>query len=280
MIRAIDFAEKLSGLRQQGLPTECNCGGVGIVGFKTLEANYPIEEVEFCVCEKGQEVKAAEERKEGDKKTSGLEGLIKLAKIPTRYARHRVADWDGDDQVAAKLARRYASLGYAVATVESPPKSGNIVQSNRISLFLYSDYGFGKTSIMSAIMIERMAATGESSLFSRAADIWMEVQETYKPKATESRLDVLRRYREAPLLLIDEFGYAFEGDKMLTADKVGILTEVLTFRYDWELPTFIASNLDLPKIEALLGSRQLTDRIVQSYAIAKMTGENQRYTRI
>lgn len=256
-------------LKSQSLPDQaddgtCYCEGIGIIGTKTPD-NYPMAEVRFCSCEKGQQQKLLWERKNSYVKPFDLEAAMNAAELPTHYRKHRIDSprWVNDNQYAVLYAKEYAANGYVTG------KTGV-----RNSICLFGEFGVSKTSLLSAVMVERMKA-GVSCLFVKAQAIIDEVQASYK-SATVSKLSVLQRYQKIPFLLIDEFGYAFDGE--LTKDKIGIMTEVLSYRYDWELPTAISSNLSPERMKDLLTSQQIVDRILETYAVARMTGDNLRYS--
>lgn len=239
------------------------CAGDGYIGYKSPD-NYPIEEVKFCDCEIGYARKQQWEKRLASKKKSDLDTMLDAAGIPTRYRRHRISDWDDDNQVAVLFARSFAENGYATGKKE-----------NRNSICIYGDYGFGKTSLLATAMIAWMQKSGTSGLFVNGERILDEVQDTYKPKSEYSKLSIVRKYAEVPLLFIDEFGNGFQ-DKEFTEDKISIFTKIIAYRYDWELPTLMTSNLSLSEMKEQLKTPQLTDRILQTYAVCRMTGKNHR----
>lgn len=239
------------------------CAGDGYIGYKSPD-NYPIEEVKFCDCEIGYARKQQWEKKLAGKKKNDLDTMLDAAGIPTRYRRHRISDWDGDNQWAVVFARSFAQNGYAVGRREK-----------RNSIFIYSDYGYGKTSLLSAAMIGWMQVSGIVGLFVKGSQILGEAQATYSKESKLSLHEVVMRYSKVPLLFIDEFGNAFQ-EKELSEDKISIFTNIIAYRYDWELPTLMTSNLSLEALSEQLKTPQLTDRILQTYAVCRMTGENHR----
>lgn len=240
------------------------CDGDGYIGYKSPD-NYPIEEVKFCDCEIGYARKQQWEKRLNGKKKIDLDVMLDAAGIPTRYRRHRISDWEGDNQWAVIFARSFAESGCIVG------KLGG----KRNSIYVYSDYGYGKTSLMSAAMIGWMQVSGMSGLFVKGSQILGEAQATYNKESKLSLHDVIMRYSKCPLLMIDEFGNAFQ-EKELSEDKISIFTSIVAYRYDWELPTLMTSNLSLDALSEQLKTPQLTDRIIQTYGVCMMTGKNHR----
>lgn len=244
-----------------GGSTKCKkCLGSGYVGIKTPD-NYPMDQVEFCECQMGITQKGFWSRKIAGKRQSDLESILDSAGIPPRYRNHRISDWDGDSQAAVNSVRSYI-------------ESGSV--KGRGSILLYGDYGCGKTSLLVAGVIGRIGAGDKSPvLFVKGNRILDEVQATYSRGSEQSKIAVIDKYAKSPVLFIDEFGNGFQS-KEFTEDKIAILTDIITYRYDWDLPTLITSNIDLGTMQELLKTPQITDRFLQSYAIAKMVGVNRR----
>lgn len=237
-----------------------DCFGSGYMGIKTPD-NYPMDQVEFCSCQMGSSQKEFWDKKIAGKKRTDLESTLDAAGIPPRYRNHRIGDWDGDNQAAVNHVRSYI-------------KDGSV--NGKDSILLYGDYGCGKTSLLVAGVIGRIEGGDRSpALFIKGNRILDEVQATYSRGSEHTKIAVIDKYAKSPVLFIDEFGNGFQS-KEFTEDKIAIFTDIITYRYDWNLPTLITSNINLEVMQDLLKTPQITDRFLQSYAIAKMVGVNRR----
>lgn len=117
--------------------------------------------------------------------------------------------------------------------------------------------GTGKTHL--AVSIAREIARGlQGSVFiTTAARIIRAFRRTWAGNSEFSELDVLAKYCDPDLLIIDEIGVQYGTDS-----ERNILFEVINDRYEYLLPTILISNLPLNELEDMLGERTV-DRLLQ-----------------
>lgn len=114
-------------------------------------------------------------------------------------------------------------------------------------LLLVGPVGTGKSQ-WATIALKAMG----DGLFITHADMLSDLRSSY---ATHTTADVMERWKEAELFVLDEFGLSATGK-----DEEPMLYQVLAYRHDKRKPTIITSNCDLDTIRGLLGPR-LLDRI-------------------
>ncbi|PAV01844.1 ATP-binding protein [Arsenophonus sp. ENCA] len=89
-----------------------------------------------------------------------------------------------------------------------------------------------------------------SALFTTVLRIAREFKSTWGKNAECSEADVIKRYAQPDLLIIDEVGVQFGSE----AEKM-ILFEVINARYESMKPTIIISNLALNELFGFIGER-------------------------
>lgn len=109
--------------------------------------------------------------------------------------------------------------------------------------------GTGKTHLACAIGNQIMAA-GRSALFSSVLAAARRVKQTYGKGSTESEQQVLDKFYEPDLLILDEVGVQFGSE----AEKL-IVFEIINGRYERVLPTILMSNLPEEELGAFVGDR-------------------------
>lgn len=120
-------------------------------------------------------------------------------------------------------------------------------------LLLIGKVGSGKTHLAAAIA-NRSLARGSLVLFSTAADLLDHLRIAFLPSATEVYDQVFIKMREAELLVIDDLGA--EKSSPWANEK---LFQLLNYRYNYNMPTVITSNVSgLQGIDERIRSR-LTD---------------------
>lgn len=115
-------------------------------------------------------------------------------------------------------------------------------------VFLIGDRGPGKTQIAVWIGAERFVADEGCGYYRKALDLWGEIKATWRPNASESEEQVIRRFKRARFLVIDEAQERgdTEADRQW-CDRM--LTHIVDHRYDAMLPTLIIANLDVAGYE-------------------------------
>ncbi|MEQ4632121.1 ATP-binding protein [Providencia stuartii] len=117
--------------------------------------------------------------------------------------------------------------------------------------------GTGKTHLAVSIAREIAEDLQESVFITTAARIIRAFRRTWSGNSEFSELDVLAKYCDPDLLIIDEIGVQYGTDS-----ERNILFEVINDRYEYLLPTILVSNLPLNELEEMLGER-VVDRLLQ-----------------
>ncbi|SUC27732.1 DNA replication protein dnaC [Providencia rustigianii] len=127
----------------------------------------------------------------------------------------------------------------------------------RRGLVLCGMPGTGKTHLAVSIAREIAGGLQESVFITTAARIIRAFRRTWSGNSEFSELDVLAKYCDPDLLIIDEIGVQYGTDS-----ERNILFEVINDRYESLLPTILVSNLPLNELEEMLGER-VVDRLLQ-----------------
>lgn len=112
---------------------------------------------------------------------------------------------------------------------------------NQKGLYLYGNFGSGKTYLISA-MFNELAKEGVKSAIVFWPDYLRELKASFNTNEFSNKFDVIKK---RPLLLIDDIGA--ENTTAWSRDE--ILCSLLQYRMDEKLPTFFTSNLDLEALE-------------------------------
>jgi DNA replication protein DnaC len=101
---------------------------------------------------------------------------------------------------------------------------------------LIGAYGNGKTQLATEL-IRINCESYRSSLFITATDFLMDIKATYKPTNPQSERDVIKRYCEPSLLVIDEIAKRGETDW-----ENNLLFHLVNKRYNAKLDTLLIAN--------------------------------------
>lgn len=140
--------------------------------------------------------------------------------------------------------------------------AGACARRELLFLILLGDNGNGKSHLGAAAL----KACGDG-LFIEHHSLIAEIRASYGTKTTP---DIIERYQDAELLVLDEVGFSTGG-----ADEPVHLHDILSKRHDCRRPTILTSNEELPKLKEILGFR-LMDRMAESYEIKVLRGQSFR----
>lgn len=197
-----------------------------------------IEWTEKCKCLKQQEI----------------DREISAAGIPKKYATATVNEFKVDIY-KSEISRESAMIAKAVAA-NYVRNFKQIVANEKSGLYLYSaTKGSGKTRLASSIANALIKVYESSVLFLKATDVSPQVRKTYNKESKSTEEDVLKAFRDAEVLVIDDLAVADE--KGFTEDLLG---RILDHRMDRGAVTIITSNItieDLKKFypKNIVGSR-------------------------
>lgn len=183
---------------------------------------------------------------------------IKEAKIKNIYK---------DDQ------NRFEAIKYILNYIKDY-KKGNINKG----LYLYGNFGCGKTYLISAMFNELASANIKSAIV-----FWPEFLRNIKSSiGTNEFSEKFEKIKKVPLLLIDDIGA--EVVTGFTRDE--ILGSLMQYRMSEHLPTFFTSNLDIDSLEKHFSvtkdkvdeikARRIIERIKQLTVRVEMISENLR----
>lgn len=170
---------------------------------------------------------------------------LKGACIPKRFTGKRVRDYitscDGQRR-AKEVVTDYCS------DIDQKIRDG-------VSLIFSGTTGAGKTHLAASIAV-RAADCAHSVLFTTTIDYITRVKESWRNGAKETESDVLRKFVDFELLILDEVGIQFgtESERL-------ILFRLLNERYNAVKPTILISNLpvELSEKERREGGKTISD---------------------
>jgi DNA replication protein DnaC len=192
--------------------------------------------------------------------------------IPAKYMGADFATFEpGLQDTAKKLMEAYANAW------DDYPKG-------KPSIFIYSEdptYGVGKTHLMAAVchrILDRWKGDPEHSSipirFVAERDLFANLRATYNQGAQVTEEQVYRRYKGAPLLLLDDLGKEKVRDPSFVQR---VYWNVIDHRYQADMPVIISSNLSLDGVAARLG-QATAERILEMTQgnLIEMTGTSYR----
>jgi DNA replication protein DnaC len=116
-------------------------------------------------------------------------------------------------------------------------------------LLLRGGYGCGKTHLAAAITNFRLQQ-GQLALFLTTPDLLDHLRATFSPDSAISYDERFEQVRNAPLLILDDFGT--QSNTPWAEEK---LFQIINHRYTMRLPTVITTNLEEEDFEPRLRSR-------------------------
>lgn len=117
------------------------------------------------------------------------------------------------------------------------------------SAIITGNSGTGKTHLACALLFEAKKQ-GYTAFFINVRKLFKAVRDTWKEGAAESESQVIDRYVNLDLLVIDEIGVQAKSE-----NERNILYDILNGRYENVKPTFLLSNETLPAIKEIIGTR-------------------------
>ncbi len=195
------------------------------------------------MCEKEEEdkVKAEVEKKESERKQRNRERKFEQRGIPRRFKETKLSDYIADTD------RKKEVLGIIEEYIA---KQDEVSQMGR-SLLLYGNVGTGKTRLATSI-VKGWEGVG---YYITAREYTRLIRSTYSGASKETEQDVIDRFTDYSVLVIDEIGKQFSTDNERFA-----IFDIINSRYNEMKPTVLVSNMSIGDIEEFLG-KATVDRI-------------------
>ena len=148
-------------------------------------------------------------------------------------------------------------------------------------LYLYGNFGCGKTYLISA-MLNELAKKNIQSVVIHWPEYLRILKSNFGYKDKSEFKESYERVKLVPILLIDDIG----AENVTPWARDEILCSILQYRMEEHLPTFFTSNLDLEALEHHLASsttgvsqmkaRRIIERIKQMTNTEEMISKNLR----
>ena len=128
--------------------------------------------------------------------------------------------------------------------------AGGLARGPAGALWILGGVGTGKTHLGVAVAQAIAEDQGATVRVATAREIVREVRETWRPEATERESEILVRYGECDLLVLDDLGHGFNTD----AEALQ-LAEVIDRRYACHRATIVISSLSRHALAHVIGER-------------------------
>lgn len=217
-------------------------------GYETLECRVPsiscwdnkIYESSN-VCEKTKKYERLEE----------IARLTMFAGISQRFKNRMFETFKvtKDNKKAYETAKDYAA--------QYPVKDG---------LLITGTCGTGKTHLAVAIL-HAILDRGYPGLFATVPDLLAEIRKSYNGEKDSEKI---KKIKSARFLVLDDLGAEKTTDWVQEQ-----LYMIINYRYEYELPTIITSNLDIGQLAQKVGERT-TSRLLEMCIGVKLNGEDYR----
>ena len=220
--------------------SECWCSGKGATGLRMTRQGQKMHN-HFCVCEAGQAMKKAQDDANAVRRLVGrgdtVDRLWERANVPRRFV---------DMRLENSPNTRYA-LQIVYSTGEPYQES-----QEPESWFIHGAVGVGKTCLAVGYAYEMVQAHLTPTRFITLPAMMSEIRSCYDDGGPSER-EVLRYYKEAELLIVDDMGAEHTSSS-------NWLYQILGDRHDQLRPTVMTSNLSISELAGIYGER-ITSRI-------------------
>ncbi|MDO4903589.1 MAG: primosomal protein DnaI [Limosilactobacillus sp.] len=203
-----------------------------------------------------------------------IKRLVRSIHMPKFIQNASLDDFYIDDE--HQTATRMAALKAAVEFTESYPS-----EQFMPGLYLYGNFGVGKTYLLGAIANELAKKKGVATTMLHFPSFAVEMRNSIRDNSASQKLEAVKK---APVLMLDDIG-ADAMSKWVRDDVLGIILE---YRMQEELPTFFSSNFSMDELEKNhlavdnqgdhepLKAQRIMERVKFLSREMTMTGENMR----
>lgn len=180
------------------------------------------------------------EKRKVDIKKTRIENLLNWAEIPRRFESCSFDNYIPGNKTAERNLK--ICKAYADKWADRYKNGGGVV--------MVGLPGTGKNHLAVSIMKEVITKHQGYALLTSVNKIIREFRGTWSKDSTESEDDVIKKFSEPHLLVIDEVGvqYGSESEKL-------IIFEIINNRYEDMLPTILISNETRERLVEILGER-------------------------
>jgi DNA replication protein DnaC len=185
-----------------------------------------------------------------DREQSELEKLFSRSGVPPRFAGKYF-----DDYVPAGLAQTRAK-----EICQKYADRFEKLSASGVCMVLTGGTGTGKTHLACSVLRLVMVA-GRTGIFLTVTELLRSIRSTYSSSSKETETDVVARFINADLLVLDEIGLSIGKQDIREAQ----LFDVINGRYAALKPTVLIGNLSPAEMEKYLGVR-VWDRVCEGKA--------------
>lgn len=218
-----------------------------------------------------EELKAHDEAQEKrQRKARQARYEKRLADIPRRYRSYRMADCE--DRYAGADAKADAYHAAEAFAADTP----GIGEST--CLVLAGGFGVGKTVLATALYKRLLWRLDVDGLWRRWYQAVNDIQAAYDSGVDRDPTQVLAKYQDAEVLLLDDVGdlELAEGEGRPSKDRRRLFYEIIDHRHAWMRPTIITTNLAGETTLAEHWGQRTYERMMEMSYMVQMAGENYR----
>lgn len=251
-------AEKrpISELIEKGVVAQCEKHGSFVTERLLFAGRVLTKACPQCSTEEEARREAEREAERVASMQRFVERSLADSRIPRKFSEATLDNW------FATLPTEARALGVARAFVE------RFDGRRARTLIFYGNTGAGKTHLACAVL-RALALRGFSAGYTTAADVLMSLRNTWKD-ASRTETQLLASYERIDLLVIDEVGRTFGGDKEREQ-----MFNFYDRRYLQDRSTILMSNGDLSSIEDALGE-VVFDRFKESATVVHFNWPSKR----
>lgn len=235
---------------------------------------------ELCDCPQAQKEQAKQEAEWAEqerqaqerRKMKRIEKLVEASGLSARNRRQTFDKWEAKEEKMRQVKQ-------LVEWYKDGAIRGELEKNDGLnSLFLHGSCGVGKTHLACAVANALLDAE-KPVLLTTFGDLVQEIKSTYAKDAKTTELQIVTKYRQAPMLIIDDL-----GKEKPTDWSASILFSILNHRYSDMKPTIITSNFApevtisriAPSQDDALCGRSIVSRIFEVYSIVNISTEDHR----
>ena len=144
------------------------------------------------------------------------------------------------------------------------------------SAYIYGENGVGKTTkaVLMIIQEKRFCFLNKqplSFIFINIPELLLKFRSTFSDDSEETEQEILERYTEVDLLVLDDFGV-----EKITDWSFQMLYILINRRYEYMKKTIYTSNFNLEQLAEKLGDDRIPSRIQEACEEINLKGKNFR----